>query len=91
MKLDLPAAETIAEHKKGLSLFVTKDGRIYVDKTELSIKGIQPLVRRELEKAKNLQVLFHADKDTPYELVIDVLDRVRLAGCYDIVLKVQKK
>jgi biopolymer transport protein TolR len=55
---------------------VKKDGKIYLDKSSVSIKSL----RAKLLKKKNKEVFLKADKDVPYGLVVTVMGELRELG-----------
>ncbi len=90
INLQLPSADSVEEQKKSIVLSIDAEQRLFINKTSLSLNELQDNIRSLLDQNPDLQLLLDADKLTPYEVVIQVLDHVRLAGCYDIVLEVQK-
>ncbi len=55
---------------------IKKDGKIYVDKTAVTLKSMQA----RLLKSINKEVFLKADKDVPYGLVVEVMGELREIG-----------
>jgi len=91
IKLELPAAESITEEKKGIILTLDEKQQIFVDGTPLAAQDLRKYITDELNKNTKLQVFLNAHNATPYETIILLLDEIRLGGCYDIVLETKKK
>jgi biopolymer transport protein ExbD len=91
IKLQLPAAETVSEQKKGNILTIDRAQRVYINQKLISEQVISSKIADLVAKEKNIQVILKAHKSTPYDFVIRVLDDIRLGGCYDIVLEAKKQ
>lgn len=91
IQLDLPVAETSDEHPEGVVLSIDDQQKIYIDMTEISLDSIQDYISERLETDPSLQVILSIDKSITYDLVINVLDNIKLAGCYSIALQAEKK
>jgi biopolymer transport protein TolR len=55
---------------------IKKDGKIYLDKTSVTLKSLT----LKLSKSINKEVFLKADKDVPYGLVVEVMGELREAG-----------
>ena len=55
---------------------IKKDGKIYLDKTSVTLKSLI----LKLSKTMNKEVFLKADKDVPYGLVVEVMGELREAG-----------
>ena len=91
IKLDLPQAESGVDEKKGVMLSIDSKQQVFIDNRLVNVEFIQKEIKSLLEIDPKLQIIFNAHKIVPYELVINVIDNVRLGGCSDIVLQVEKK
>jgi len=91
IQLDLPVAETSDKHPEGVVLSIDDQQKIYIDMTEISLDSIQDHISERLETDPSLQVILSIDKSITYDFVINVLDNVKLAGCYSIALQAEKK
>ena len=91
IKLQLPAAESVAKQKKGLVVSINKQQKIFVDNKLISEELLRSKVMEAVQKNPDLHAVLDADVATPYQKVIRVLDDIRLGGCFDIVLQAEKK
>jgi len=55
---------------------IKKDGKIYLDKTAVTLKSLIA----KLSKSKNKEVFLRADKDVPYGVVVTVMGELREIG-----------
>ena len=91
MKLKLPSAISTTEEKKGVILSINDAQEIFLDEKSILIEEIKDNISALINQNPEVQILLNADVATPYELVIHVLDEIRLGGCFDIVLEAEKK
>lgn len=90
LKLQLPSATTVAKEKKGTTVSIDKDERIYINQKFVASELLETKIAEVLKTIPETQIIIRADKKTPYSFLIRVLDDVRLGGCYDIVLEAEK-
>lgn len=55
---------------------IKKDGKIYLDKTAVTLKNLSA----KLSKSTNKEVFLKADKDVPYGAVVSVMGELREIG-----------
>jgi biopolymer transport protein ExbD len=65
--------------EKVVHVWVDNDGTISMNDLVISLNDIEPIVARRLEENPMLIVAFNADEKTPYKIMNDVIDRVKLA------------
>jgi biopolymer transport protein ExbD len=90
MKLQLPSATTVAKEKKGTVISIDREQRLYIDQKLVAADLLQSKLAEVVKNVSDTQVIIRADQMTPYNFLIRVLDDIRLAGCYDIVLEAEK-
>lgn len=90
IKLQLPSAESTAKQKKGANISIDKNHRLYLDEKPISIDLVTNRIASLLKDNSDLKVLINADESAPYSLVITVLDRIRLGGCFNVALQAKK-
>lgn len=88
--LDLPQASSTESNKPTLTISIKKDGSILYDKMKIELEQISQIITDYLNEDPELQVTLNADKSLQYDIVISVLDRIRLAGCSNIALQTEK-
>ena len=87
MSLELPNAKTIATHQKGIIISIDQKGVISLNQDTIEKEQLTDLIKEQLKQDPDLHVVLFADKTTSYETAIDVLDKIRLGGCFDVVLE----
>lgn len=66
---------------------IKKDGKIYVDKSTVTLKSL----RKRLSKKTNKEVFLRADRDVPYGLVVSVMGELRDIGIEKIGMVTEPK
>ncbi len=82
-----PVAST-AVSRTGSSILIgiTKDNSIYMNKKEIDVRMVATDVERALVENPKANVVIVADKDSFTGLVINVMDKCKLAGAVNISL-----
>tara|TARA_B110000438_G_scaffold267135_1_gene281729 strand:+ start:536 stop:931 length:396 start_codon:yes stop_codon:yes gene_type:complete len=91
IKLLLPQAEAVSKEKKGIELKIDQDQILFLEDKKIAMKTLKSSIKQLVIQEKKLQLTILADQKTPYVFVIEVMDKIRLAGCYDIILEAKKK
>jgi biopolymer transport protein ExbD len=80
IKVDLPTTTTPQEKiEQNIVISVTKEGKIYLDKTQISKTELVKTLKRQIGK-KNSLVVINADKDTRHGMVVEVMDLAKQGG-----------
>jgi biopolymer transport protein ExbD len=87
----LPDAKTVIENDEGIVISISKDTFIYWEKQRIQMSRISHEVKNEINKNPNLSIILNADKDTPYHIIMETMDNMRIGGCYNIVLQAIKE
>ncbi|MBT6121347.1 biopolymer transporter ExbD [bacterium] len=91
IEMTLPSAKSAVKHdKKNLVLSIDKDQNIFLDNAAIEKKELKQLIQTYKSEKNDLSVTLEADKLVPYDLIISVLDEVRMGGCYSVVLNVKQ-
>ena len=90
IKLQLPSAESVTKESKGLIISVHSKKNIKFKRKLIDLQQIKELISLELEEDSATQVIINADKSLPYEFVMSILDKVRLGGCFNVLLQATK-
>lgn len=78
IKVHLPAASTAEVEKQSrLTISITADGRLYLDKEQVTVNQLLTQVKSRQQKDKKLAVFINADKQAHVGLAITVLDLLR--------------
>ncbi len=87
--IELPKASTQALPKKDekpITLNLTKESRIFVDKSEVYLTSLQPALKKVFAKRQNKEIYIRADGTLPYAFVAQTMAAVKLAGINKIGL-----
>lgn len=80
IEVDKPqAASSVALEKTSILLALTAEGSVVYGGRDIGIAGIQPLVKRMIQK-EQLPVIVQADAAAPSGLFVRVIDEAKLAG-----------
>lgn len=86
--LRLPLAETArVQRLDALKVSVDKGGRIYVNQTPVTLESLADVLRKEMRTKIADRVSLRGDRAVTYQLVMDVLDRIRQAGIGKVTLE----
>ncbi len=80
--VDLPKASSknVTVEEELLTITLTKDKKIYLNKIEIDLPQLKEKLMRIFKQRTDNQLLFKADKDLPYEFVIQVMAEIKNAG-----------
>lgn len=86
----LPTSTTAKVNKQlTLSVTIKADGRIFVNKEEVSMENLVNLLRKRAAGKPEPGVLLFADRALPYQRLFEILDRIRTAGITRISLQAE--
>lgn len=85
LELERPSSQS-AEPADGKSVRVSIDkrGDVFLGNTPVRLWMLQGRVREELRAVEDPAVLIVADRNTPTERLIDVVDQCRMAGAQNV-------
>jgi biopolymer transport protein ExbD len=89
MEIKLPestTAEKTDQNKEPVIIYATKDQRIFLDKEEIKLKNLIPILKARKEKMKEPLFALKADKDVPLGFFVKVLDASTQAGLPNLSL-----
>jgi len=88
----LPYAKTATTMQKieELTVYLTANGKIFLEKKPLTLEQLYQIFCHKIGKTNHLMVNIKADKATPIEWVIRVIDRARLAGVRKIFIATER-
>lgn len=80
--VDLPKANSknVTAEEELLTITLTKDKKIFLNKMEIELVQLNEKLLRIFKQRTDNQLLFKADKDLPYEFVIQVMAEIKNAG-----------
>jgi biopolymer transport protein TolR len=88
----LPIARTVDEKsaENGLEVVVTADGKLHLDKAEMSQEALVAELSSAREKDPTRPLVLKADAALPYEKIRDVFAMLQRRGFAGVSLKVEK-
>ena len=91
VEVDKPqAASSVNLEKTSILLAITDKGEIVYGGREIGIVGVQPLVKRMMQK-EDVPVIVQADQSVASGLLIRVIDEAKLAGAEKVSIATRKK
>lgn len=80
--VDLPQAKTshIAAEEETLTLSVTIDKKIFINKVEVDISELRERLTRTFQQRSDSSLFFKADRELPYGFVAQVMAEIKMAG-----------
>ncbi len=80
--VELPKANSknVTVEEELLTITLTKDKKIFLNKMEIELVQMKEKLLRIFKQRTDNQLLFKADKDLPYEFVIQVMAEIKNAG-----------
>jgi len=90
--VNLPQAATgqqAASESAAISL--TPEGKVFIDKQEVSRESIRPLLQERLATNPELLVLINADERVEHGRVVEIMDEARQAGVAKMAIAVKPR
>ena len=80
--VELPKANSknVTAEEELLTITLTKDKKIFLNKMEIELVQLKEKLLRIFKQRTDNQLLFKADKDLPYEFVIQVMAEIKNSG-----------
>ena len=86
----LPTSTTAKVNKQLiLSVTVKADGRVFVNKEQVTGEGLIDVLRSKVAASTEPGVLLFADRKLPYQRLFNILDQIRTAGITRISLQAE--
>ena len=86
VQVDKPRAASQQDlEQNSILIGITPGGEIYYGGRSIGVNGVRPVVARLLQQ-ETMPVIIQADKNTPTETTISVLDEAKLAGAEQVFL-----
>lgn len=88
MSVVLPESSTAGSEKNPeISVTVTADGSVYVDKAPVSRESLTAVLKEKAAVDGQAGAMLFADRELPYQALYRVLDQIRMAGITRISLQ----
>jgi biopolymer transport protein ExbD len=79
--VDKPQAATASMLKKNSILIaLTADGEVVYGGRDIRVSGVQSVVKRQLQKEKDVPVIIQADSAAPSGMLVEIIGEAKLAG-----------
>ena len=92
--INLPNAssgDTSTSDIKNIIISIKENNDIYIDQLKTPKSELQSALAQILSNNPNIVVKLNAAKSLPYQTIISTLDIIRLSGCTNIGLQIEKK
>ena len=86
--LDLPKtkAAQLTDSEEPLVLSVDKDGRIYIQETEIELQNLVPRLQAITSNNPEVRIFVRGDRELPYGEIMQVMGQVTAAGFRKVAL-----
>jgi len=92
LPVNLPRAATAErEIRESLTLTLTKEGRLYYNKKEVSLSQLGPRLKADLQENPRVLVIINADTDVLHGRVVEVMDEVKAVGASRMAIATKAK
>jgi biopolymer transport protein ExbD len=89
VSLPKAASATPPPEKKGLSVNLTKDGGLFLDKQPLTLEQLKARFLAEKVTGAEITVIVRADKEVSHGRVVEVMDLARTEGLSRLAIATQ--
>jgi len=90
VEVDKPqAASSVKLEKNSILIALTEKGEVVYGGREIGISGVQPLVKRMLQK-EEIPVIIQADTSAQSGLLVRIIDEAKLAGAVKVSIATRK-
>ncbi|MDI6840650.1 MAG: biopolymer transporter ExbD [bacterium] len=80
-----------AQKEEGIVVSITKEGRIFVEETQVSLSYFEKVLEAKISRARYPLVYLKADEGVPYGLVMEVIGRIKEIGIENLSLIAEPK
>ena len=92
IKLKLPATKTAEiQSEKKLILSVKKTGEIFLNERPVRLEALEEELRLLLPLQTEKLLIVRADKESMHGIIVEVLDKAKLAGAEKLAIATEKK
>ena len=89
VNLPKAASATPIAEKKGLSVNLTKEGGLFLDKTPMTLEQLKTRFQTEKATGAEITVIVRADKEVSHGRVVEVMDLARTEGLNRLAIATQ--
>ena len=90
IKIDRPQSQ-ISDSVTSLVLMVSIDKQniIWIDKEQIKVSSLTSKIKQKAKNSNNLSVVIHVDKQVSSGNLIEVIDKIRIAGVNNVAVATQ--
>lgn len=82
-----PTAQRVRVQEDNIArVWINREGRVALDEEEVTLPNLESTIRRRVTENPDLVISLRTDRRSRYFHMVDVLDRLRLAGAEKISL-----
>lgn len=89
--IQLPHSTTATVKDKGMLIQIMPDGSIQLDGKLIPLPDLSGVIKTRLSQTPDEPVVLQADEDTPYQVIVSVIDAIRSGGSQQLLLDTQRK
>lgn len=90
--VNLPKAEAVKKDlKENLSVTISKEGKIYLNKKEIKIPELRGTLVGEVSANPDVVVVVNADEEVLHGKVVEILDEIKLSGATRLAIATRQK
>lgn len=90
--VNLPKAEAVKKDlKEDVSITISKDGRVYLDKREVGIPELRGTLVGRVYANPDTLVIVNADEEVMHGRVVEIIDEIKLAGVTRLAIATKDK
>lgn len=92
LDITLPEADsaTVLEDEEAFEIVLDNSGHILIDQKHVAVNELEKILKHQLHKRKNKQVILRGDKIAQLGLTVSVMDAARKAGATSLDIVTQK-
>jgi biopolymer transport protein ExbD len=91
IEVQRPVAQTAeTKEKANMVVGINKKGQVYIDNNQVSVSTVRPIMEQYLMETPRGSVVIAADKRSQTDILIQVLDEIRLSGVKDVSIATRK-
>jgi biopolymer transport protein ExbD len=76
--------------KNSIMIAVTENGQVVYGGREIGVAGVQPIIKRMLQK-EQMPVIVQTDQTVPASLLVQVIDEAKLAGADKVSIATRRQ
>ena len=84
------AASSVQLEKNSIMIAVTDNGQVVYGGREIGVAGVQPIIKRMLQK-EQMPVIVQTDRTVPASLLVQVIDEAKLGGAETVSIATRRQ